>query len=89
MAREGFRVSEALTLTWDDVDLERRHRARDENKTDDPRSWTLDPGASLPSGSALHGQSAQDGSVGGPLTRPCPSQSPWRGNSGPHLLLPE
>lgn len=44
MDREGFRVSEALKLTWDDLDLDHGIVALDENKTDDPRSWTLDPG---------------------------------------------
>ncbi len=44
MDREGFRVSEALSLTWRDIDLEHGIVALDKNKTDDPRSWTLDPG---------------------------------------------
>jgi integrase len=39
--REGLRVSEALGLTWPDVDLDRGVLRLDENKTDDPRSWAL------------------------------------------------
>ncbi len=44
LIREGFRVSELLGLTWGSVDLERGLVVLDENKTDDPRSWVLDPG---------------------------------------------
>jgi len=44
LAREGMRVSELLDLKWSDVDLERGIVVLDENKTDDPRSWALDPG---------------------------------------------
>ncbi len=44
LIREGFRVSELLGLTWANVDLERGVVYLDENKTDDPRSWVLDPG---------------------------------------------
>ena len=44
LIREGFRVSELLGLTWSDVDLDRGVVVLDENKTDDPRSWILDPG---------------------------------------------
>lgn len=43
LAREGMRVSEALGLTWADVDLENGFVKLDENKTDDPRSWALGP----------------------------------------------
>ena len=39
--REGMRVSEALALTWPDLDLERGVIRLDTNKTDDPRSWVL------------------------------------------------
>jgi integrase len=39
--REGFRVSEALGLTWADLDLERGVVRLDVNKTDDPRSWVM------------------------------------------------
>ena len=43
-AREGPRPSEALRLSWSDFDLDRKFVHLDENKTDDPRSWTLNPG---------------------------------------------
>jgi integrase len=39
--REGFRVSEALGLTWSDLDLDRGVVRLDVNKTDDPRSWVM------------------------------------------------
>ena len=42
LAREGMRKSEALGLTWGDVDLERGIVRLDENKTNDPRAWALD-----------------------------------------------
>jgi len=45
LAREGLRTSEALELTWADVDLERGVLVLDQNKTDEPRSWPLDPGS--------------------------------------------
>ena len=41
LAREGVRVSEALALTWADLDLERGVVRLDTNKTNDPRSWAL------------------------------------------------
>lgn len=44
LAREGLRVSEALSLSWSDLDLDRGAIIMDENKTEDPRSWALDPG---------------------------------------------
>ncbi len=45
LAREGMRsASEALSLTWADLDLERGAIRLDTNKTDDPRAWTLDAG---------------------------------------------
>lgn len=44
--REGMRAGEALALRWRDVDLERGLVHLDENKTDDPRTWALDPGVS-------------------------------------------
>ena len=44
LAREGMRVSEALALRWQDVDLERGSVSLDRNKTDDARTWALDPG---------------------------------------------
>src|ERR1019366_9454078 len=42
LAREGLRVSEALGLTWADVDLDQGVLRLDANKTDDPRSWAMD-----------------------------------------------
>jgi integrase len=42
--REGMRKGEAKALTWADLDLERGMVSLDENKTDRPRSWVLDPG---------------------------------------------
>lgn len=44
LAREGLRVSELLDLTWRDVDLTRGVLTLDENKTDEPRAWAMDPG---------------------------------------------
>jgi integrase len=44
LAREGMRRDEALSLTFDDVDLKRGVVTLDVNKTDDPRAWALDPG---------------------------------------------
>lgn len=44
LVREGCRVSEALGLRWDDVDLTRGVVRLDKNKTDDPRVWVLSPG---------------------------------------------
>jgi integrase len=43
LAREGMREGEALALTWDCIDLEHGMVRLDENKTDDPRAWALDP----------------------------------------------
>lgn len=43
-AREMMRHDEAERLTWADLDLERGLVRLDENKTDDPREWDLDPG---------------------------------------------
>ncbi len=42
--REGMRESEALSLTWKDLDLQRGAVRLDRNKTDDPRAWALSPG---------------------------------------------
>ena len=42
--REGTRKSEAVALEWSDIDLVRGAVNLDENKTDDPRAWKLDPG---------------------------------------------
>lgn len=48
MAREGMREGEAARLEWTDIDLDHAGGAGsvslDENKTDDPRSWSLDAG---------------------------------------------
>ncbi len=44
LAREGMRASEACGLTWDSIDLEHGAVTLDENKTDDARSWPMDPG---------------------------------------------
>ncbi len=44
LVREGMREGEALALTWADLDLKRGAVRLDKNKTDDPRSWALDPG---------------------------------------------
>jgi integrase len=41
--REGFRIEEALTLDFVDLDLKNGMIHLDRNKTDDPRSWALDP----------------------------------------------
>ncbi len=43
LAREGMRRSEAGSLTWGDLDLDRGAVRLDVNKTDDPRAWALDP----------------------------------------------
>lgn len=44
MAREGTRgYSEAIELRWRELDLERGVVRLDRNKTDDPRSWAMDP----------------------------------------------
>lgn len=43
LTREGMREGEALALTWGDLDLKRGAVRLDKNKTDDPRSWPLDP----------------------------------------------
>lgn len=44
LAREGCRAGEAASLAWRDLDLATGELTLDRNKTDDPRSWTLDPG---------------------------------------------
>jgi len=44
LAREGLRRDELGGLRWKDLDLGCGHIMLDENKTDDPRSWALDPG---------------------------------------------
>jgi len=47
LAREGMRSGELSRLTFADLDLERGAVKLDENKTDDPRAWALDPGVAL------------------------------------------
>lgn len=66
LAREGMRsASEALNLTWADLDLERGAIRLDTNKTDDPRAWTLDPGvvAALAKWHKLQGKPAKSARV--------------------------
>lgn len=43
LCREGMRSDEAATLQWRHVDLDRGWVSLDENKTDDPRAWSLAP----------------------------------------------
>lgn len=43
-ATEGVREGEAMRLTWADFDLTRGAVRLDRNKTDDARSWAIDPG---------------------------------------------
>ena len=43
LAREGLRLGEALALRWRDLDLEAGTIALHETKTDDARTWALDP----------------------------------------------
>ncbi len=61
LAREGMRVSEALALTWADLDLERGVLRLDENKTDDPRSWAMgeDVARALAAWKKLRGKKAE------------------------------
>ncbi len=43
--REGMRFTEAVSLDWSDLALVQGGTVRlDENKTDDPRTWALEPG---------------------------------------------
>ena len=44
LTREGMRRDELGHARWRDFDLTRGQVMLDENKTDDPRSWVLDPG---------------------------------------------
>jgi len=44
LAREGLRRSELASIRFRDLDLEVGRISLDENKTDDPRTWALDPG---------------------------------------------
>ncbi len=63
LAREGLRAGEAAGLTLADVDLRRGALRLDENKTDDPRAWALDPGVvgALRRWVELHRAGAEDG----------------------------
>ena len=47
LAREGCREGEATRATIENFDLKRGTFTLDENKSDDPRSWALDPGVVL------------------------------------------
>jgi integrase len=44
LAREGMRTDELSRLRWRDLDLVRNRVKLDENKTDDPRDWDMQPG---------------------------------------------
>lgn len=44
IVREGCRPTEAGALEWTDLDLVHGTLNLDDNKTEDPRSWVLDPG---------------------------------------------
>ena len=61
LVREGMRVSEALALTWTDLDLVRGVVRLDTNKTDDPRSWVLgeDVARALKAWKAMRGAKAK------------------------------
>ena len=43
LVHEGARESEAIELTWSDLNLERGAVKLDRNTTDDPRVWPLNP----------------------------------------------
>jgi integrase len=61
LAREGLRASEALRLTWQDLDLEHGIIRLDENKTDEARSWALgaDVAAGLAAWKKIRGDKAK------------------------------
>jgi integrase len=42
--KQSVRKGEVEGLTWGDLDLDRGGVRLDENKTNDPRAWALDPG---------------------------------------------
>ena len=44
LAREGMRISEALSLSWSNIDFEDGIVVLDENKTNEPRAWALNRG---------------------------------------------
>lgn len=43
LPREGMRTGEACAMTWADLSLDVGAVRLDDNKTDDPRAWALDP----------------------------------------------
>lgn len=43
LGRERMREGELIALTWSCLDLERGVLTLDENKTDDPRAWAMNP----------------------------------------------
>jgi len=47
LPREGLRAGEAARLTWTDLALDVGAIRLDENKTDAPRAWALDPSVAL------------------------------------------
>ena len=61
LAREGLRLSEALVLTWADLDLDLGVLRLDANKTNDPRSWAMgeDVTRALEAWRALRGSKAK------------------------------
>ena len=67
LTREGCRETEAIELQWRDVDLKRGIVKLDENKTDDPRAWALDPGvvSALAVWKSMHPLRGEDGEVPG------------------------
>ncbi len=74
LSREGCREGEAFALKVRDFDLDTGSVSLDDNKTDDPRSWALDPGTvrALRVWVAMRGAAANDymfvDDNGGPLT---------------------
>jgi integrase len=91
LAREGCRVSEALGLTFRDVDLERGAVSLDKNKTDDPRTWALDPSVAealrrwRDRRQARPGEAVFAGIDGGTCGSPSPTGAParrWRRPAG-------
>jgi integrase len=43
LTRNGLRISEALALIWEDIDLQRGVLTLDKNKTSNPRAWLMSP----------------------------------------------
>lgn len=62
LAREGMREGEGRAMTWSDLMLDVGMVRLDENKTDDPRAWALDPGVAraLRAWYAMRGKPAGD-----------------------------